>query len=159
MREKTGLVLMWMTLVSSVAAGAASFAFLYRLGNDPLPELGARFKTAAFLQLVPFVAASVLAVCLRRRPDILIFSIAAVIGCGLLGGWWLSGIADDRRAESASARHRDVGDLFPNLGGQVGSLEAMIWPSAEIVVIGGATMIGWAASRTKRRISRPASIT
>jgi len=150
-RLGAGRIVMWLTIAASCAAGAASFAALYRLSDDPLPSLGATFRVAAFLQLIPFAAACVLAVCLRRRPDILGFARAGVIGCGLYGWWWLAGLADVRRIENEPVRRRALGNILPDIEGQVGSVEAMFWPIVVVVVIGGATLIGWAVSASIRR--------
>ncbi len=146
-----GPTLLWLTLVASCIAATASFMFLYRLGDDPIPPLGARFQIAAYLQLIPFIEASILAICLRHRPEILKFSLAAVIVCGAFGGWWLSGFAELRRWENEPVTRRALGNILPDLEGQAASVEALLWPGVVIVVIGGATLIGWAISRAREK--------
>jgi hypothetical protein len=143
---------MWLTIAASCAAGAAAFLTLYRLRDDPLPSLGATFRIAAFLQPIPFAAAAILAVCLRRRPEILGYSLAAVIGGGSFGWWWLSGLAELRRIENEPVRRGALGNILPDIEGQVGSVKALLWPVAVVVIIGGLTLIGWAASRRTRGV-------
>jgi hypothetical protein len=142
---------MWLTIAASGAAGAAGFFFLYRLRDDPLPTLGETFRIAAFLQPIPFVAAAILAVFLRRRPWILGIAFAAVVACGVFGGWWLADLAEVRRVENEPTRRRAMGNIFPDLEGQVGAGESFVWPFAAGVIIGVATLVGWATSGRKRR--------
>src|SRR4051794_6670341 len=117
---RTGRALMWLTIAASGAAGAAAFLALYRLRSDPQPGLGASFRTAALVQPVPFAAAALLAVGLRRRPAILGAVLAAAVGCGAFGWWWLSSLADVRRVENEPVRRRALGNILPDIEGQAG---------------------------------------
>jgi hypothetical protein len=92
---------MWATASASAVAGTAAFVALYRLRDDPLPGLGAAYRTAAYLQPLPFAAAALLAVCLRRQPAAMGFVLAAVVGCGGYGWWSLSGLEEVRRVRTS----------------------------------------------------------
>jgi len=146
----TRQTLVWLTLLASCAASVASFLFLFRLRDDPLPSLAERFQFAAYLQPIPYATAIAFALCLRRRLKILKFLFAAVIGCGAFGGWWLGGLAELRRTENEPVRRRALGNILPDIGGQVASVEALLWPFVAIGIIGAATLIGWAQSRNAR---------
>lgn len=149
----TGRVLMGLTVA---AASAVAFVALYRLHDDPLPGLGSAFRTAAFLQPIPYLTAAVLAVCLRRRPAILAFTLAAVVGCGAYGWWWLSGLEEVRRVENEPVRRNALGNILPDIEGEAGAAGAFVWPFVAAAVVGGVTLVGWfAVGRTGPRRPRP----
>jgi hypothetical protein len=152
---------MGLTVVAASAAGAVAFAALYRLRDDPSPALGEAYRLAAFLQPLPFVAAAAVAVGLRRRPAVLAFTLAAVVGCGAFGGWWLSGPAETRRVENEPVRRNALGNILPDFGGEAGAVEAFLWPVAAAGVVGVLTLIGWATTRNSRprRAAGPARAT
>src|SRR5689334_13935326 len=128
--ERTGRALMWLTTAASCAAGTVAFLALYRLRGDPLRSLGATFRIAAYLQSTPYAASNILTAGLRHRPRILGFAHAAVIGCGSYGGWWLGGLAEVRRVENEPVRRRSLGNILPDIEGQVGAVRAVLWPFA-----------------------------
>jgi hypothetical protein len=142
--------LLWLTVAASAAAGAAAFVALWRLRDDPLPGLGAAFRTAAFLQPVPFAVAAGLAVWGRRRPVVLGHVLAAVVGCGAYGWWWLSGLEEVRRTESEPVRRNALGNILPDIEGEAGAAKALLWPAVVAGVIGASGLAGWAATRRPR---------
>ena len=152
---KTGRSLMWLTVAVSRAAGAAAFLALYRLRGDPHPRLGATYRNEAFLQLVPFAGAALLAVCLRRRPVILRFVLAATVGCGAFGWWSLSGLAEVRRKENMPVRRQALGNILPDVEGQAGAVTAFLWPVVAAGVIGGSALVGWLATGRTPRVAGP----
>ncbi len=117
--------------------------------------LGATFRTAAYLQWIPYAATSLLAVGLRRRPDILSFSLAAVIACGSYGWWWFDGLAEVRRRENEPTTRHALGNIAPDLEGQIGAFGALLWPAVVVVSVGIATLVGWAVSRRAKRSPPP----
>jgi hypothetical protein len=146
---------MWLTIAASGVAGAAAFIALYRLRNDPELGLGAAFRTAAFLQPVPFAVAALLAVVLRRRPAVQGLVLSAAVGCGAFGWWWLSGLADLRRLENEPVRRRALGNILPDIEGQAGVVKAFLWPAVVAGVIGGSAFVGWAATGRNSRVTGP----
>lgn len=142
---RTGGAVIGLTLVAALAAGALAFLALYRLRDDPLPGLGSAYRTAAFLQPIPYVAAVAAAAGLRRRPAVVAFLLAGVVGCGAYGAWWLSGLAEIRRVENEPVRRNALGNIFPDIEGEAGAVEAWVWPLVVAVILGGLTFVGWLA--------------
>jgi hypothetical protein len=139
------LALAWLLIAASSAAATVAFVCLYELRDDPLPALGSTFRTAAFLQPIPYVAAVALAVGLRRRPAVLAFTLAGVVGCGAYGWWWLSGLAEIRRIENEPVRRNALGNILPDIEGEAGAVKALVWPLVVAVIVGGLTLVGWLA--------------
>jgi phosphotransferase system glucose/maltose/N-acetylglucosamine-specific IIC component len=140
-----GHVLTSLTIVAASLAGTLAFLALYRLRDDPIPALGSAYRTAAFLQPIPYVLAIVVAIGLRRRPAVVAFLLAGVVGCGAYGAWWLSGLAEIRRVENEPVRRNALGNIFPDIEGEAGAVEAWVWPLVVAVIVGGLTFVGWLA--------------
>jgi hypothetical protein len=148
--EQTGL-LVGLILASAGTAAAVGFVALYRLQDDPIPDLGATYRFAAFLQPIPFVLAAVLAVAGRHRRAVLWGVLVAVVVIGAGGSWWLSGLAEVRRIENEPARRRGLGNIFPDAEGQIGAVVAIVWPVLAAALIGLTALLVWAATRRTRR--------
>jgi hypothetical protein len=61
-------------------------------------------------------------------------------------------LAEVRRIENEPVRRRALGNLFPDIEGQTGAVGALLWPIVVVVIIGGMTLVGWAASGGTRRL-------
>ena len=92
---------------------------------------------------------------LRRRPAVLGLLLAAAVGCGAFGWFWLSGLADVRRLENEPVRRHALGNILPDIEGQAGAVKAFLWPVAATGLIGGVALVGWAVARRSATGGRP----